>query len=76
MMLTRRLALAAPAALVVRPERLRWDNIENAPTDGSAQIVYVTEACGLPAFITRCAYPWCADEVRPVTHYVVRDLAR
>lgn len=52
----------------------RWQPIETAPTDGTVVWVYVASAEGLPSFQGSCAYHadggWCADELRPVTHWV------
>lgn len=51
--------------------------ISTAPTDGTEVNVWVAPAHGLLGFWTRCAYHpdagWCADELREVTHWLVKE---
>lgn len=50
------------------------DPISTAPTDGTPVMVYVDKREELPGFICVCTFHedagWCADEIRPVTHWV------
>ena len=50
-----------------------WRPIDTAPLDRPVW-VYVAEYEGLPSFQTACAWHpdagWCADELRPVTHWM------
>jgi hypothetical protein len=54
-----------------------WRPIEEAPKDGSIQIVYTAAYEDLPAFISECAWHpdagWCTCELRVVTHFLAED---
>ena len=51
-----------------------WQPIATAPRDGTRVWVYVAAAHDLPAFQCACAWHpdggWCADELRPITHWM------
>lgn len=51
-----------------------WSPIDEAPKDGSYQLVYTSACDGLPPFISECSWHpdagWCTDELRVVTHYL------
>lgn len=50
-----------------------WDDIENAPTDGTAVLVWAPGVEDLPPLFSVASYDefagWCIDELRVPTHY-------
>jgi hypothetical protein len=71
---------------VAGPIGVGWELIDTAPKDGEPTWVYVAMAHGLPPFEDKVAWHpdagWCADELRPVTHWhpettkMLRDAAQ
>lgn len=80
------IAIADLMRAAAGPIGVGWETIESAPTDGQPVWVYVAMAYGLPPFEDRCSWHqdagWCADELRPVTHWnpettqILRDAVR